>query len=160
MDVSLTGLLVGDFIEAILKNFVEMHRLVVAGRHVSEHPAIEGGGVSRWYRARSHPTDVTHTTENAKQNGERCSRDGDPTRAAEYYIYGKLLSEIVALPSTRTVWCRCLREGILATRQAFRVGSLAVGNRTKASCVKTCRWNTTKGLSRIFLEKFSIVKLS
>lgn len=32
----LTRLLVGDFIETVLKNFVEMHRLVVAGRHLSE----------------------------------------------------------------------------------------------------------------------------
>lgn len=31
---TLTGMLVGDLIEAVLKDLVEMHRLVVAGRHV------------------------------------------------------------------------------------------------------------------------------
>lgn len=70
---TLTRLLVGDLIEAVLKDLVEMHRLIVAGRHVfardvktSGRPwSRRMGTVSRCGRARSHPTPatVTHTTE-------------------------------------------------------------------------------------------------
>lgn len=70
---TLTRLLVGDLIEAVLKDLVEMHRLIVAGRHVfardvktSGRPwSRRMGTVSRCGRARSHPppATVTHTTE-------------------------------------------------------------------------------------------------
>lgn len=70
---TLTRLLVGDLVEAVLKDLVEMHRLVVAGRHVfardvktSGRSVVEASGHGFAVRPRAEPPSpatITHTTE-------------------------------------------------------------------------------------------------
>lgn len=60
----LTGLFVGDLIEAVLKNLVEMHRLVVAGRHVSERTSSDRGDFASRPRAEPPSTCYSNPTVN------------------------------------------------------------------------------------------------